>query len=266
MSAKRYKVLIVEDSPVFYEPLRAEINRDGEFEVMGVTGSVREAQKLIRTGLPDVIIVDLRLSEGDGCDLLNFVRDTKDKLSILPYTVVTTTFGSEPLMDMLSDGLCDYIFHKKNLSYSAGEVLKHLRLASKYFHRNRRPGSTTVSSALEQEEMIRMRISREINQYYLNQGSPGIDYLVETIYRVIKLPRAENPPVMQLYVEVGKQYGMTANSIDNAIRRQVHAAFMRTCPEDIKRLYSPYLDIGRGVPRNKEFIVYIANKIRAELG
>jgi len=264
VSKKTYKVLIVEDKAVFSEPLKMHINQDEKFEVMAVTDSVKDAYKLIKTGLPDAIIVDLQLKEGDGCDLLHQVRNTKDSLPIQPYVLVTTAFESETLTAMLTSGLVDYSFNKKNLSYSPDEVLKHLRYASDFFYRNRKPDKQMVTTALEREDMIRTRINSELNQYYMNQGSQGLEYLVEMIYLVYHLPKTENAPVMQLYVDVGKKYQVTPNSVDNAIRRLVHGAFIKTAIEDLERLYTPYVDIGRGAPRNKEFIIYVANKLREE--
>jgi len=264
MNGKRYKVLIVEDNPAFSEPLKSHINQDEQFEVMAITDSVRDAYKLLKAGLPDAIIVDLKLAEGDGCDLLNQIRNTKENLSIQPYTLVTTSFNSAPLMDMLTDGLCDYVFHKRNSSYSPEEILKHLQLASKYFYRNRTPEKHIVNTVLEREEMLRARISSELNQYYMNQGSQGIDYLIEIIYQVIHLPKTETAPIMQLYIDVARHFQVTPNAVDNCIRRLLNGAFLKTAPEDLERLYTPYVDIGRGAPRNKEFIIYVAAKIREE--
>ena len=264
MSRKVYKVLIVEDKPIFSEPLKMRINQDEKFEVMAVTDSVKDAYSLIKIGLPDAVIVDLQLKEGDGCDLLRQIRGAKESLSVQPYVLVTTAFESETLTAMLSSGLVDYAFSKKNLSYSPDEVLKHLRLVSDFFYRNRTPDKQMETTALEREDMIRTRIDSELNQYYMNHGSPGVEYLAELIYQAYHLKKIESVPVMQLYAVVGKKYKATPNAVDNAVRRVINGAFNKTATEDIERLYTPYVDIGRGAPRNKEFIVYVAAKLRSE--
>jgi len=261
---KRYKVLIVEDKPTYSEPLRMCIKQDESFEVLAVTDSVRDAFKLVKTGLPDAIIVDLQLAEGDGFDLLNQIHGAKESLSVFPYILVTTKFNSETVMEILCDGLADYVFSKSNLSYSPEEILKHLRLLSKQFYRNRKPETQLINTALEKEAMLRKRIANELNQYYLNQGSQGIEFLIEIIYRVIQLPKTEKIQIGHYYIEIGKLYNTTPNTIDMSIRRLLNGAFLRTAQEDLERLYTPYVDIGRGAPRNKEFIVYVADKIRNE--
>lgn len=263
-SNKLYKVLIVEDNPKYSKPLQAHINQDDNFTVLEVTDSVKDALKIIKTALPDAIIVDLQLAEGDGFDLLNQVCQLRGTLSIFPYILVTTKFESETVMDILCDGLVDYVFSKHNNSYCPKEILKHLRLASKHFHRNKKRDTQVLPTELEQEEMHRTRIYNEINQYYLNQGSQGVAFLVEMIYRAMQIPKHEKIHIGELYITVGKQFNVTANTVDMSIRRLLNGAFLKTAVEDIERLFTPYIDIGRGVPRNKEFIVYVANKLREE--
>ena len=263
-SERRYKVLIVEDNPKYSKPLQTQINQDENFAVLGVTDSVKDAYKLIKTGLPDVVIVDLQLAEGDGFDLLNQIRAGKESLPVWPYVLVTTQFDSEIVMEILCDGLVDYVFLKRNASYSPEAVLKHLHLASKHFYRNKKANAQSKDTALEREEMVRGRIRQELNQYYLNQGSQGIDFLVELIYRVMQLPQTQKIQISQLYTDVGKLFHTTPNTIDMSIRRLLNGAFLKTATEDLERLYTPYVDIGRGAPRNKEFIIFVANKIRKE--
>jgi len=261
---KRYKILIVEDKPAYSEPLRRCINKDDGFEVLAVTDSVSDAFKLVKTGLPDAIIVDMQLAEGDGFDLLNQIHNAKENLSVFPYILVTTKFSSDTVMEILCDGLADYVFSKRNLSYSPEQILKHLRLISKHFFRNRKPETKLINTVLEREAMIRKRIANELNQYYLNQGSQGIEFLIEIIFRVMHLPKNEKVQIGHLYIEIGKLYNTTPNTIDMSIRRLLNGAFLRTAQEDLERLYTPYVDIGRGAPRNKEFIIYVADKIRNE--
>jgi len=260
----RYKVLILEDDPRFAEPLKVRIEDDDKFEVLGVTDSSTEAYKLLKSGVPDVVIVDLQVTEGDGYELLAKIRDPNENLPIQPYVLVITWFVSDMTMMTLSDGLADYVYKKQNESYSPENILKHLHIVSRQFHRNRDKEVQVIDSALDMERRLRMRITREIDQFYMNQGSSGKEYLIEIIYRTIQLPQHEDLQIGQMYIEVGKLFRKEANAIDISIRRLLDAAFLRTDSKALERLYSPYVDIGRGAPRNKEFVVFIANKIKKE--
>lgn len=262
---KPYKVLILEDDPHYSEPLKAQILQDEKFTLLGVTDSAEEAYKQIKTALPDVVIVDLELKEGDGIELLDRLRRPGENLPLMPYLLVITAFVSEPISTRLTEGLADYMFKKQNRSYSPEKVLKHLHIMSSQFHRNKKPEVKRMDSSVEMEKRIRTRIDSELEQYYMSQSAQGKDYLAESIYQVMHLPPFDRVQIGEIYVSVGKVYKKEAHNVDMAIRRLLATAFLQTSPDDLERIYTPYVDIGRGAPRNKEFITYIANKIKKEL-
>ena len=265
MSArKRYKVLIVEDERLYSEPLKESIKSDQEFEVLAITDSVNQAYNLIQTGLPDVIIVDLQLKEGDGMDLLSRIREIKENLAIKPYILTITAFASNTIATALNNGLADYMLNKKNESFSPDLVLNHLRIMSQQFHRNKKPEAQIIDSSLETEAILRARINSELEQYYMSQSTQSKDYLAEAIYLASQVSKYDKLEIGQIYLNVGKLYRKDPHNVDMAIRRLINTAFMNTNPDDIERIYKPYLDTNRGVPKNKEFIAYVANKIKKE--
>ena len=264
MNNKRYKVLIVEDDPKFSDPLKLRVQDDDMFEVLGVTDSSNEAYKLLKSGLPDVVIVDLQLTEGDGYELLEKIRNPSESLPIQPYVLVTTLFSSDMTMRVLADGLADYVFKKQNESYSPETILKHLHTVSRQFNRNCNPEPQKIDSAIELENRLRTRITREIDLFSMNQGTLGKKYLIEIIYLALKLPKHKDLQIVQLYADVGKIFQKEASAVDVAIRRLVDGAFLRTDPKDLEQLYPPYVDIGRGAPKNKEFVAFIIDKIKKE--
>ena len=116
---KRYNVLIVEDKQCYWEPLKLCLNQSDDFVTMGVTGSESEALKLVKAGLPDVVIVDLQLTdgEGDGLQLLQQIRDLQGLIEISPYLLVLTNVKSERTWERLNDGLADISFSKNAKGY-----------------------------------------------------------------------------------------------------------------------------------------------------
>ena len=262
---KPYKILILEDDPRYSEPLKAQILQDDRFTLLGVTDSAEMAYKQIKTSLPDVVIVDLELSEGDGIELLDCLQAAGESLPLMPYLLVTTAFASESIAARLSAGLADYMFRKQNQSYSPEKVLKHLHIMSSQFQRNKRPSAKLISSSMETEKLMRTRIESELEQYYMSQSTQAKDYLAECIYQVMNLSPFEKVEIGKFYVSVGQVYKKESRNVDMAIRRLLSTAFLQTSPDDLERLYKPYVDIDRGAPRNKDFITYTANKIKKEL-
>jgi len=261
---KRYKVLILEDDPNYAEPLRVQIQSDDKFEVLGVTGRAKEAYQLLKAGLPDVVIVDLQLDEGDGLGFLKRIRDPKEKLAITPYVLVTTLFASDTIMVALTNGLADYVLKKQNESYSPQLILEQLHIVSCTFHRSRMPPRQRIESSLDLNMRLHTRVEREINQYTIRQTIDGRKYLIEIIYLALQLPKHEKLRIERLYTAVGKQCSKTGEAVSVAIRRAIEQAFLYTDPETLAELYPPSLNASRGSPENKEFIQVTADKIRKE--
>ncbi|OYV05553.1 MAG: DNA-binding response regulator [Verrucomicrobiales bacterium VVV1] len=67
---KKIRVLIVEDHPFFRSGLAQWLNQQERVTCCGEAGSVREARQAIADSLPDVILMDLRLGDGEGLDLI----------------------------------------------------------------------------------------------------------------------------------------------------------------------------------------------------
>jgi len=259
-----YKVLIIEDNPEYAEPLRDFLDATKLFTILGVTDSATQAYRMIKTGLPDAIVFDLQLAEGDGLVLLEQLRDPKEYLPVVPYILVLTEYASGRTMKMLRRGLADFVITKDNTSYHPKMIYKHLRLARQVFHRNQTPEPPMLDDSLEIEHLLRARITSELDQYYMSQSSPARGHLAEVLFRVVHLPQNEKFGIRKIYADLGKELQTNPQNINVGISRLLQAAFSKTDPDTLKRLYSQYVDPTSGSPGAKEFVAYTANKIRKE--
>ncbi|MBI2511934.1 MAG: response regulator [Opitutae bacterium] len=73
-AAKRYSVLIVDDSTHVVEFISELLRREGHAVVCACSG--REAAVILDSVAVDVLITDVLMPEGDGIELLNNVRRT----------------------------------------------------------------------------------------------------------------------------------------------------------------------------------------------
>jgi len=97
------KALIVDDDPDFRESLRALVERE-DFEV-SMAGTLAEARSLLAQESPDVILVDIKLPDGDGLDL---VRD-EQIASEFEVVVVTGYASIDSAVEVLRAGALDYL-------------------------------------------------------------------------------------------------------------------------------------------------------------
>jgi two-component system KDP operon response regulator KdpE len=127
------RVLIVEDDKDIRALMRTSLSVEG-FEVQTAV-SVSEATALLKHAMPDVMVLDLGLPDGDGVDLVRQVR----KHHNLPILVVSARHQEAQKIQLLDAGADDYL----TKPFSVGELLARIRVALR--HRG-----TTLAAAVTQ--------------------------------------------------------------------------------------------------------------------
>lgn len=122
MTARRdgtVSVLLVDDHPVVREGLRGMIDAEDDLIVVGEAASGAEAQTLAAALRPDVILMDLRMPDGDG------VTTTERILADLPQTriVVVTTYESDAdILRAVEAGAAGYLLKDASRAELAAAV------------------------------------------------------------------------------------------------------------------------------------------------
>ncbi len=86
-------VLIVEDDPSLREAVAFAIERKGYRILKARSGN--EAAKMLRTFIIDVVISDIRMADGDGRDLLRFMRELHPELPVMIFMTGYADFTEE---------------------------------------------------------------------------------------------------------------------------------------------------------------------------
>src|SRR6266511_2181668 len=81
--AKKTRILVADDHPLFREGLVQLINRARDFCCCGETDNVASTQTAVTTLKPDLLVLDLRLRDGDGLELLKTLKMQFPKMPIL---------------------------------------------------------------------------------------------------------------------------------------------------------------------------------------
>jgi DNA-binding NarL/FixJ family response regulator len=77
------RVLVVDDHPIFREGLAELINRQPRLTCCGQIAHAREVLDAVKRLSPDLLLLDLRLGDGDGLDLLPRLKRLFPKLPVL---------------------------------------------------------------------------------------------------------------------------------------------------------------------------------------
>jgi DNA-binding NarL/FixJ family response regulator len=110
---ERIRVLLVDDHDMFSESLERGLNASGDIEVVGIVPRVAEALEVAPQLLPDVVLLDYQLPDGDGIDA------ARQLLAVLPKTRIVMLTGSADdriLLRALQAGCCGYVTKDKKLA------------------------------------------------------------------------------------------------------------------------------------------------------
>jgi len=88
MQMQRFSIMVIDDHPAMRRALRQIFGETGEFDVTGEAGSAAEALQLIAALAPQLAIVDLRLPDLDGIELIPSLLEARPDLRILVFSSV----------------------------------------------------------------------------------------------------------------------------------------------------------------------------------
>lgn len=83
VSKQRARILVVDDHPMLREGLIRLIEQQGDLMCCGEAGTVAETQAAVARHRPDLVILDLRLKDGDGLELIKSLKSQFPDLRIV---------------------------------------------------------------------------------------------------------------------------------------------------------------------------------------
>jgi two-component system, NarL family, response regulator DevR len=100
------RVFLLDDHEIVRRGLRELLESDGSIEVIGESGSAREAARRIPALRPDVAILDGRLPDGTGMDVCRDVRSLDPRIACL---ILTSYDDDEALVAAILAGAAGYV-------------------------------------------------------------------------------------------------------------------------------------------------------------
>lgn len=99
------KILVVEDEAVFAKAVSRRLNRVGYNAE--VAGDLEDAHEQLEVFVPDLVLLDMRLPDGTGLDLLSHIR--KEMQSEVPVLVMSAYGELEDAVSAMKLGASDYL-------------------------------------------------------------------------------------------------------------------------------------------------------------
>lgn len=116
------KILIVEDDKDIRSLLRDSLSLEGYTVQTAV--SIQEAQSIIQHRLPDVLLLDLGLPDGDGEELVRSLRRTHN----IPIIIISARHQEAQKIRLLDAGADDYL----TKPFSLPELLARIRVTMRH--------------------------------------------------------------------------------------------------------------------------------------
>ena len=115
------KIVIVDDHAIVREGLRSALQRNS-YEVVAEAASVKEAMAQIAHSNPDAALIDLNLPDGNGLEIITWVRTISPTMGLV---ILTMNDEDEFLISAMKAGASAYI----NKSAPISDVIAALALS-----------------------------------------------------------------------------------------------------------------------------------------
>jgi two-component system, NarL family, response regulator DevR len=106
MSAPPLRVMLVDDHQVVRDGIRLLLNQAEDVVVCAEASSARDAVAVAAQTLPDVIVMDVRLSDGSGIEATRDIRAARPQTAVL---MLTSFADDEALFASIMAGAAGYV-------------------------------------------------------------------------------------------------------------------------------------------------------------
>jgi DNA-binding NarL/FixJ family response regulator len=161
------RVLVVESHPVTRWGLARLIAEQPDLELVGETGSAREAVLLAASLIPDVVVIGLKSHEAHGLPLACVLREGFDDLGLV---ILTAAEGDDVLLQAFETGVSAYVAKTASVDEFVGAV-RHAAVAAASFNaaglaaalrRQRQAAAGGELSAREREVLGHLVVGRSV--------------------------------------------------------------------------------------------------------
>lgn len=152
----RTRIVVVDDHPVVRDGVRSMLSSAPDFEVVGEASSGPEAVALVLEEDPDVVVMDLRMPDGDGVAAVGELTRLGARARVLVLTTFDTDSDTVAAIEagatgyLLKDTPAAEIFRAVRAT-AAGETVLSPAVASRIASHVRTPPTVPTLSARERQ-------------------------------------------------------------------------------------------------------------------
>ena len=260
MNDKPMRILLVEDDNLQCEIFKDYVESRNDIKIVGITNSSREAIELVKSTIPEGIILDIQLHKGQGSGI-EFLEKVKEYIKdFRPIILVTTNSASDILYNNLHSQGVDLIFYKHQEDYSIRSVVDTLLSLRKslYKYNNINNNNLFIETPKESKNKISNKINTELDLIGISSHLKGRQYIHDAILYLIE----EDKNNETVFSYLANLYKKSSSSISRVMQTAINYAWKTSSPDELENYYTAKINYHTGVPSPTELIYYYANKIR----
>jgi DNA-binding NarL/FixJ family response regulator len=179
------RIVVIDDHPLLSEGLMQLLCSQPDLECTGIADNTADAKRLVAQSAPDLMILDLRLKNGDTLELIKSLRVEHPDLKVLVLSQYDEMLFAERV---LRAGASGYIM-KENATDEILSAVRRVLAGDIYF--SQRIGASFIRRSLEQKPAFSRigvdRLSdRELQVFQLIAGSFSTREIAEQFHLSVK--------------------------------------------------------------------------------
>ena len=245
---EKITVLLADSSAEYRMALREEMEKSGDFRVVGEAEDGQHTVQMVRQMKPQILILDAMLPLLDGMAVLRTLREQDEQP---PCCIMLSAFCAERFQRE-AERLGVYIFLPKPVNNES--LMEHMRRAV-------RPEEPTAPVLPQLEGQV----TAIIHEIGVPAHIKGYQYLREAIIITVQDMDVINAVTKVLYPEVAKRFCTTPSRVERAIRHAIEVAWDRGDLETLQKYFGYTVNSAKGKPTNSEFIAMIADRLQLRM-
>lgn len=252
-----FSILIIEDDINACRELKECIEKHDDLKLVETTNNAQDALILVRSHLPNIILLDLELHRGGGNGLIFLNELAKMHLDHPPYILITTHNMSEVTLEQARELGADFTLTKYETGYSAEYVIESLLLMKNAIRKkNSQIMPLSDMTPAQKEELLIKRIQRELDLIGVSPKLIGYHYLIDAILLTIQ------GHVGNLARIMAPKYGKSEKSIERAMQGAIKQTWQSADIDELLLYYTAKIRAERGCPTLMEFVSYYSMRIK----
>ena len=221
----KWTVILADRDGFYLQRLKRCLERKGELQVLGMTDSGPALLEMAKNLQPDVILMDILLSERDGFWVLENLR--KENIPCLP--IMISAIDSDKMVRQAISFGAEYYMAKP----IQGELLLE-RIHQLMDQEETRQQEKKPTELVREEDPFRNlegEISVLLSRMGISASIKGYHFIRKAVLLAVEDADALVGITKGLYPDIAKMYKTSASKVERAIRHAIESAWKKNGPQ-----------------------------------